>query len=514
MIRELLLTVFLSTLIYSQQQVDIPWPTLADSPWPMIAHDPQITGRSPYSGPKTAAIKWTIDLPYGVFSGPIIGETGTLYVGTRSYLGFIGDSTNYFCAVNPVSGEIKWTFLTGDPHANESGYLMNNEGIIFFGSQSGWLYAIDTAGTLKWKYNTGSNIHQSVMNTDLQGNIYITNATDSLYSFSKDGQLNWSVRYGNEMFPSSVAISPDGSTIYVVPRDRSIYALDLNGNIKRVFSCVGIDRQPLTIDNSGNIYFVPGCSPPGSLISLDSLGQLRWEYIINNGNSGFTSESSVAIDREGNLYYIYKIDSNGTDYSRLESVDYFGNYRWTYQFEQPEEWITMPLIVDKDGTVYCGSTWGYYFYAISSEGELLWKLPLNDYQVDNSGAISSDGTLYIGTHLSSVSIGQEKTLIAIRDTVTSVENENRDIVSYKLEQNYPNPFNPVTTIKYDIVKAQDVKLNVYDLLGRKVAVLVNMLQQPGSYEVNWDASNFASGIYFYTFNSVNFHQTKKLILLK
>jgi M6 family metalloprotease-like protein len=85
---------------------------------------------------------------------------------------------------------------------------------------------------------------------------------------------------------------------------------------------------------------------------------------------------------------------------------------------------------------------------------------------------------------------------------------------YKLYQNYPNPFNPVTTIKYDIVKAQDVKLAVYDILGREVATLVNTIQQPGSYEVSWDASGFASGIYFYTLTSGDFTSTKKLILLK
>jgi tetratricopeptide (TPR) repeat protein len=87
-------------------------------------------------------------------------------------------------------------------------------------------------------------------------------------------------------------------------------------------------------------------------------------------------------------------------------------------------------------------------------------------------------------------------------------------VEYKLYQNYPNPFNPVTTIKYDMVKAQDVRLAVYDIIGREVAVLVNTQQQPGSYEVSWDASSFASGIYFYTLTSGNFTATKKLILLK
>ena len=125
MIRKLLSTLFLINTIFSQQQVDITWTSLANSPWPMIGHDPQITGRSPYSGPKTPTIKWTLGLPYGVYSGPIIGEDGTLYVGTRAYLGFIGDTTNYFYAINP-EGEIVWTFLTETPYANESGYLITD----------------------------------------------------------------------------------------------------------------------------------------------------------------------------------------------------------------------------------------------------------------------------------------------------------------------------------------------------------------------------------------------------
>jgi len=85
---------------------------------------------------------------------------------------------------------------------------------------------------------------------------------------------------------------------------------------------------------------------------------------------------------------------------------------------------------------------------------------------------------------------------------------------FELYQNYPNPFNPVTTIKYDIIKSQDVKLAVYDILGREVAALVNEQHHPGSYEVSWDASGFASGIYFYTLTSGNFVSTKKLMLLK
>ncbi|HLG32985.1 MAG TPA: T9SS type A sorting domain-containing protein, partial [Ignavibacteriaceae bacterium] len=88
------------------------------------------------------------------------------------------------------------------------------------------------------------------------------------------------------------------------------------------------------------------------------------------------------------------------------------------------------------------------------------------------------------------------------------------LVSYNLYQNYPNPFNPITTIKYDIVGIQDVKLSVFDILGREVSTLVNEQQQLGSYEINWDASKVASGIYFYQLRTKDFVNTKKMILLK
>ncbi|HSW54196.1 MAG TPA: T9SS type A sorting domain-containing protein, partial [Ignavibacteriaceae bacterium] len=85
---------------------------------------------------------------------------------------------------------------------------------------------------------------------------------------------------------------------------------------------------------------------------------------------------------------------------------------------------------------------------------------------------------------------------------------------FHLYPNYPNPFNPVTTIKYDIVKAQDVKVTVLDILGSEIATLVNELQQPGSYEIKWDASNVSSGIYIYQLKTKDFVSTKKMILIK
>jgi len=518
MIKKTIFIILFPILLFSQQQTDIPWPTLANSPWPMIKHDPQATGRSPISGPKTPRIQWTLDLPFGVYSGPITGEDGTLYVGTNSFLGFIGDTTNYFYAINPVNGKIKWTFFTGNPMSNESGYLINNEGTIFFGSQSGWLYAIDTTGNLKWKYNTGGNIHQEIMNTDHEGNIYIANSTNYLFCFSKSGELKWKVSYGTGLFPKSVSFLPDGNSMYVMSGDNSLYVLNLDGSIKRVivFPYNVIHRAPVLTDNDGNFYIISryDTTGQGCVMSFDSTGNRRWLYLLNSTQPGLTN-SSPAMDYEGNIYFTYYFRGAGSDYSRVESLDYFGNLRWTYEFEQPNEQIEAPLIVDSDQTVYCGSTWGYYYYAISKSGELLWKIPLNGYEVDNSGAIGSDGTLYLGLHLNSTNTIQEKTLIAIRDSgLVSVRDNHGELGEYSINQNFPNPFNPETVISYQLPKSGLVTLRIYDILGKEVASLVNQEQSAGRHEVSFDAGHLSSGVYICRIIAGDFVKTIKMSLVK
>jgi hypothetical protein len=98
--------------------------------------------------------------------------------------------------------------------------------------------------------------------------------------------------------------------------------------------------------------------------------------------------------------------------------------------------------------------------------------------------------------------------------ITTINNTSENVISYKLFQNYPNPFNPTTTIKFDVVRSGDVKIIVYDVMGREIQTLVNEKLQPGTYKTSFDGSNLNSGIYFYQMVSGNFKQTRKLILLK
>lgn len=85
---------------------------------------------------------------------------------------------------------------------------------------------------------------------------------------------------------------------------------------------------------------------------------------------------------------------------------------------------------------------------------------------------------------------------------------------FSLAQNYPNPFNPVTSIKYSVPKQSLVKLVIYDIIGREVTALVNEVKTPGNYSVSFDASNFASGVYFYKMEAGEFTDVKKMVLIK
>lgn len=99
--------------------------------------------------------------------------------------------------------------------------------------------------------------------------------------------------------------------------------------------------------------------------------------------------------------------------------------------------------------------------------------------------------------------------------LVNIENPNNGTpVEFKLSQNYPNPFNPVTNISYDIPEAGFVSLKLYDISGKEIAALINGNINAGYYTVRFDASNFASGVYFYTLTAGQMKMTKKMILMK
>ena len=103
--------------------------------------------------------------------------------------------------------------------------------------------------------------------------------------------------------------------------------------------------------------------------------------------------------------------------------------------------------------------------------------------------------------------------------ISDVKEESTIVNDFSLSQNYPNPFNPTTTINYTIPVgdanfASPTTLVIYDILGNEIKTLINKQQSPGKYSVEFDASNLASGVYFYRLQVGDFSTARKLILLK
>ncbi|MBK7378649.1 MAG: T9SS type A sorting domain-containing protein [Ignavibacteriales bacterium] len=88
------------------------------------------------------------------------------------------------------------------------------------------------------------------------------------------------------------------------------------------------------------------------------------------------------------------------------------------------------------------------------------------------------------------------------------------VLKYFLSDNYPNPFNPNTSISYSIPENAFVTLKIYDVLGNEVEELINEQKEPGNYQIDFNASELSSGIYYYTLTAGNFTSTKKMILVK
>lgn len=103
--------------------------------------------------------------------------------------------------------------------------------------------------------------------------------------------------------------------------------------------------------------------------------------------------------------------------------------------------------------------------------------------------------------------------------LSTYDNESSIPAEFQLRQNFPNPFNPNTTIFYDVSRESNVKISVFDLLGRNIVTLVDGIEPQGSKSINWDGRDFAgnsvnAGVYIYQIEAEGFIQTKKMVLLK
>jgi hypothetical protein len=236
------------------------------------------------------------------------------------------------------------------------------------------------------------------------------------------------------------------------------------------------------------------------------------------------------------LYTLDNLEDNTTYVWRVKSINDAGESEWSdpfsftttepfIQIESPnggEEWqrgleyfITWDDVIEEDVEIHLLSDTGVELDTLGtheSDGGFNWEIDpfLNEglYKIRIQSVL--DPSLF--------SISAEPFLVA--DSVSSVEQLELIADDFVLEQNYPNPFNPSTTIRYAVPIQSQVKIKIYNSIGENIAELVNLTQSAGSYQVNWDAENVASGIYFYSIQAVPtdgsdlFQSVKKMILLK
>lgn len=162
-----------------------------------------------------------------------------------------------------------------------------------------------------------------------------------------------------------------------------------------------------------------------------------------------------------------------------------------------------------DGKLFTGTGWSGVFFSTNNGSQ--WSqinTGLTTYQI-NTLAVDTDGKfVYAGT--------DDGVWYRSISEIAPVLSDNNDgnPVRFFIQQNYPNPFNPSTVISYQLPVNSTVSLKIYDLLGREIATLVNEEQSAGWKEVEWNASAFSSGFYFYKLQARNFVDIKKMMLLK
>ncbi|HEY9167607.1 MAG TPA: T9SS type A sorting domain-containing protein [Candidatus Kryptonia bacterium] len=207
------------------------------------------------------------------------------------------------------------------------------------------------------------------------------------------------------------------------------------------------------------------------------------------------------------------VDNNGTDSLVLPGTNYYWAQRLVpdpldgYNFEVKVSWAD---IAHKRHGGYTGTD--SVFLPLVGQ-----RIPFDiELSSVSSGATQRDGQLdyspiaqgnsYANVSLWSFTWVGDQMVVGVKPNATPN--------TYELSQNYPNPFNPTTTIKYSLMRSGQVTLTVFNVLGEKVTTLVDRFQTAGSYTVTFDASKYASGIYFYEVKAGSFRSVKKMMMIK
>jgi len=239
--------------------------------------------------------------------------------------------------------------------------------------------------------------------------------------------------------------------------------------------------------------------PYGIYIGYKLIGLTGYNVFIN------TNDPCAGDPSDANAGYFYMTGRNGCGNPLVNPI------------------TNIPTKFKYNNRLNCEGMWTGWYDSIPSDVRQIMSMgPLNmhpsDTQIIVTSVMAAKGIDYSGSVCQLLSLSDlAKQYYDTNFVITpiGIRNNSSEIPeTIKLYQNYPNPFNPNTKIKFQIAKLWNAKLTIYDALGREVTTLVNEQLRPGTYEVEWDGTNYASGIYCYRLLSGNYSEIRKMILLK
>lgn len=387
-----------------------------------------------------------------------------------------------------------------------------NSDYIYAGDNNGHIYRSENGGS-SWydTYTEGSGIDDIVVDPQNSQVIYAVDGSDLYYSSDRGESFNIidSVESANCITIASNASSPIyagchfGNGIYK-SSDGGQTWIQKNNSLPTF----GSDICPIlsiAIDPNDTSIVWTGTQYGGGIVKTTNGGDL-WQVM------GLTNENlvnAIAVDPDNSQHIIagagyssgkiYTSDNGGADWQeRVSDISFVMDIKFDPYNSQ---------------LVYA-ATEGYGVLRSFDGGEN-WQTYSNGiyYPVLYSLAVArKDSTLLLAG-----SYGSGLYWIYPSSIPDAVEDDlSKDYYPKTpyLEQNYPNPFNPITSINYHLSAFSYVMVDVYDILGRKVAVLVNEKKKPGNYKVMFNGNKLASGIYYYQIKTGSFVQTRKMILMR
>ena len=327
-------------------------------------------------------LRWKYNAGGVIRSGVIIDSNGVIYFGN--------ESGNVF-AVNS-DGTLKWKFTGyygGSPYGEFSaGIVLSNDESVVYGIDAGWkVYAIYTAtGNEKWNYSAKTPGYSGIV-IDTNDNLYIGGwcCVDGLFSLDSGGNLRWTL--GGDECHSGHAIGKSNTVIYYLDVDFGLREVALSdGTINWLHSGItwGCYGTGISIASDGTIYYAD-CS---YFYAVNPDGSAKWNFSIG-GSSG----TNNVVGSNSNIWFV---DRNGTS-SKIYVVNPSGSEVWHYGIPN---WIgsgfaATGLVLDSNDTVFAGCH-DYKLYAINSDGGLRWTYTSGNKIQSGITFSSSEDTVYFG----------------------------------------------------------------------------------------------------------------------